>query len=1156
MEKNSVVVLDPSSRKMFRYNLKTNTVAFENKSDESELEKIDKELQKVSKLLGFHVSDWDFDSEKSDNYRRRGMWQYLLQPECSPYPAFIASKELSSAFAGETEILFTIDIADYITQDIQNSFIEDELSIEEPASFNFEIPLQVINLKVSLVSTAGQTLKKLKDLVCKKYKIDIQPWNKDNKLVFKVKGKKEYFTSKVHFLAYRCVRDSLRNMQNLYLKLTEIPRYPNDDFPVFVNDKELIRNQSSYLMFYPPGDPFGEILTPKQTKPRHFLLKSKKPAREREINLKKIIEGIPGPLQMYSGEIDWPFRVRLSGIENVYRLFIDALRGNAAKNGTDHPHYVVFPTVLSEKKHGKTMKKPEKNKERRSSLPFMKPKSNSSSRTISDELFSNYASHGPESSIFLMQNEFKLPFTPHFISFDAMLLYGDEILSKCFVRTECTPFKFNSRPQENIVFPIKVSNIPKETRLGVNIYAVSYQGDAFLIGSVTKNVFDEQAELLQGLITLSLWPFYKVEPRLACMDEFRGISADFRSVSLGEHSDFMYRYLKSATLYVNFDKYPSKVIWSEKDIQFLKKTCKTFPTLTRKTRIFLRTLPKNNIKPEDNTKKINFLVNNKITEYEETETEDKKLIKSKPQIDDLANLEKALSIDPLEPISEDSKKLIFICRDHYKGIPLALQLFLRAVDWTRPLQRNEAHIMLSKWSKMHFEDILSLLNAEYADEEVRVHATQCISQISDDDFVLFMPQMIQALAFETCHFSALGELLLERSLKSPHIVGHSLFWGLRSQLYVKATAERFGLILEQFLMLCGNYRDQLLKEVQFMDMIFELNSKSPGKDFLTKQRHFLHLLNEKIDRFPNYCTLPIDSSLETGEPFIEECKVMDSKKMPLWVTMRSSEENLQIPIIFKIGDDLRQDVLTLQMIKLMDMIWLEDGLDLHIKSYRVVVTGDQSGIIEVVPNSETTSSIQSYYGGKFGALSKKPLKAFLKEHNPDKSQRIKAYSNFIKSCAGYCVASYILGIADRHNGNIMINHTGHLFHIDFGHFLGNFKRKFGIKRERSNFVFTEEMAFVMGGKKSEGFEAFKKYCSRAYNLVRKHGWRIMNLFKLMISAGMPELQYKEEISYIRDMLSLKLTESEAVDKFNEEIDTALNNTFRRVDNLIHNIIRN
>jgi phosphatidylinositol-4,5-bisphosphate 3-kinase len=204
----------------------------------------------------------------------------------------------------------------------------------------------------------------------------------------------------------------------------------------------------------------------------------------------------------------------------------------------------------------------------------------------------------------------------------------------------------------------------------------------------------------------------------------------------------------------------------------------------------------------------------------------------------------------------------------------------------------------------------------------------------------------------------------------------------------------------------------------------------------------------------------------------------------------------------------------------------------------------------------TTSDIQTKYGGKLGALKKNTILDYITECNPDTQQRNLALQNFVRSCAGYCVASYVLGIADRHNGNIMITNTGHLFHIDFGHFLGNFKTKFGIQRERSNFVLTLEMAHAMGGIDADLFKEFRNHCHSAYNLVRKHGRRLMNFFKLMISAGMPELQNKQEIEYIRDMLSLKLTDSEADDKFNEEIDTALNNTFRRVDNLIHNLRRN
>jgi phosphatidylinositol-4,5-bisphosphate 3-kinase len=52
---------------------------------------------------------------------------------------------------------------------------------------------------------------------------------------------------------------------------------------------------------------------------------------------------------------------------------------------------------------------------------------------------------------------------------------------------------------------------------------------------------------------------------------------------------------------------------------------------------------------------------------------------------------------------------------------------------------------------------------------------------------------------------------------------------------------------------------------------------------------------------------------------------------------------------------------------------------------------------------------------------------------------------------------------------------GNLFHIDFGHILGNTKRFLGVSRERVPFVLTPDFLYVMGRIKGQHSLYFQKF---------------------------------------------------------------------------------
>jgi len=282
-------------------------------------------------------------------------------------------------------------------------------------------------------------------------------------------------------------------------------------------------------------------------------------------------------------------------------------------------------------------------------------------------------------------------------------------------------------------------------------------------------------------------------------------------------------------------------------------------------------------------------------------------------------------------------------------------------------------------------------------------------------------------------------------------------------------------------------------------------------------------------------------------------RVAAGKAVPVVPSERAS-----VRIIFKAGDDIRQDGLTLQLLRLMERWWEQAGLGIRLLAYRCQATWEDGGVVEVVQSADTIAAVQRRFGGgAAGAYSTRCIRDYLTHHNgPEASTGYAAaQKRFLRSLAGYCVATYALGIGDRHNDNYMIRQDGTFFHIDFGHFLGNTKFQFGIQRERSAFVLTPAMAEVLGGRDGAMFKQFLALAQDALVVLRSHGDEMATLFLLLIGAGMPELPARDDVFYVREKLCLdepaETGDALVRERFRVEAFRALDSFYKRVDDALH-----
>lgn len=329
---------------------------------------------------------------------------------------------------------------------------------------------------------------------------------------------------------------------------------------------------------------------------------------------------------------------------------------------------------------------------------------------------------------------------------------------------------------------------------------------------------------------------------------------------------------------------------------------------------------------------------------------------------------------------------------------------------------------------------------------------------------------------------------------------------------------------------------KLTKQIEFFHKIHNISMsvKLKKDSVLNKIEHLRKLVDEysKFDPIP----LPLDPNIEICGIVVDKCSVFKSSLSPLKITFETVTS--QYALMYKIGDDLRQDQFIIQIISLIEKILQNENLDLKLTPYKILPLGEVEGLIEFIPN-ESLSSILSNYQNS--------ILYFLQTHNPDPNSHLKVspvlMDNYIRSCAGYCVITYLLGIGDRHLDNLLLTKDGFFFHADFGYILGADPKPFPPLMK-----LPIQIIEGMGGLDDENYKFFCNYCFITYITLRKNSNLILNLFQLMIDKTIPVLQTTngdelEKIALIlkiKEKFMLELSDEDAIVHFQNLINDSVN----------------
>ncbi|RKF55433.1 Phosphatidylinositol 3-kinase, root isoform [Erysiphe neolycopersici] len=537
-------------------------------------------------------------------------------------------------------------------------------------------------------------------------------------------------------------------------------------------------------------------------------------------------------------------------------------------------------------------------------------------------------------------------------------------------------------------------------------------------------------------------------------------------------------------------------------------------------------------------------------------------------------LNSIIAYAPTQILLPDEKDLIWKFRHHLTSNKRALTKFVKSVNWQDQSESRQAVQILSssKWTEVDVDDALELLGPTFDNSAVRAYAVDRLRKSDDNELLLYLLQLVQALKFEpvsesiNCERikqSSLTKFLIERATNS-FMLGNYFHWYLMVECDDQSNGQGDG------------YRKLFAKvEYEYMTELVKKNGGVETRKLLLRQAELIAVLSKismdikiskesvarKTENVKQLLSdpkngvitidpplpLPLDPSVMLVGVDPAETHVFKSSLFPIMLTFKTVTKQ-KYQIIFKTGDDLRQDQLVIQIISLMDQLLQKENLDLKLSPYKILATGASAGAVQFVPSVSLQSVVKKFKGN--------PVLAYLEYNNPDDTAplgvRKEALEIFTRSCAGYCVITYLLGVGDRHLDNLLLAPDGHFFHADFGFILGRDPKPFAPAMK-----LCKEMVDGMGGANSAYYAQFKQYCFTAYTTLRKSSNLILNLFSLMVDANIPDIRIEPDkaVLKVKERFHMEMSEEDAIRHFDTLIEDSSSAIFPVVIDRLHGLVQ-